>query len=1187
MASTNGQSAHSRLLALERNTAPDSDSITELAELLSVDFGKLRNGLLDPSVILERIPPVFAPKEEWALRWLLKKAIPQSHDPRMWLLVYYLVPRTPVKQVAKLLRDHIGMQWMEAALARIPFGVTLNLLEPQCENVQVFQAILQTICFCLEAVDQQQMRLAMSLPPLVTASILGLLIKLSLRLWRHSVLSKETPESVKSRELLAHSLVTLTQLWDLKEGPELGETANDTNKAFTVHCLKPCLIFVGTFDKPENLGEAVTKLKAFCERCISDHTISPARNLFFAELAQTHSIDQDPLLPIHTGPLVTRLHDHFFPEGLKDSADNEIKNAFATELFRIGLDSTQTRSLREEQRVQPWIEALLTYLAHLGYQPSVQQMHNESYSSIESDSSESRSRLAQLLRLLRRQGKSVSMQVASYFFEYFVKVDMGEYYASILMDEILLLGLNHLLPNSGISRAPSQLIRLWNSLDAAHVSDSCTAEREIWLHVFTHLMQIFASGRSIEAFLTMWLAKLRESGEVKSLWDCDDAIAIAIPILKSSTSPDIIDAYAITTVKALEEDKFDDSQYAQVFALDLLIQVHEEHDLKVKDITASMSDTIHSVIAEDKAQGKLAGWLWRLYRHLIPSLERPTVSRFFHETFENQNESVIASTWHNANPSSDTFDSVKASRDFERLRWFMTAITVLRPSGASILVAQEVLGYLQCLVDFKLTDTVTRPPYGPWESQLVYKFADRGTFIWALGGLWLEHPSILCFDITDLIALLRGLYDFHQDSCFREDSLLQALLHDDRIVSTPGFVKACFDLMDSPKNDDSPLSPMYIIQQLPKEAMSKAQRKRLGTWQDQQRSFAPKRARTTTPSEVPQQSQETPASESVSTLAWNNRKIQTSCKQSLERATLGSTKPTGELESMICRTDLNEKDLVFIGSTLYKGHADGSDISRTAAHLSNLISKSQNLACFCLTIDCILIILNKHASAVNQWTIDNLLSGIVATLSPTGPNLPDPPIIYERLCRLLGTILSRYRIRLGGRFHLLLPVLYGLLRSLFSVSPSSFANKSQRAFHARLPPWIRSSSTGLPKASATQLTRLISSIADPSPAAVVKRSKSQSQSQSHKSSLTDETRRTRQTAGEYMQYFVAEYTRCSLQGSIVPEVKDALVPGLYVVLDGMGAEVMRAMNARLDASQKAIWRALYDDWMRFGKWNGV
>ena len=70
-----------------------------------------------------------------------------------------------------------------------------------------------------------------------------------------------------------------------------------------------------------------------------------------------------------------------------------------------------------------------------------------------------------------------------------------------------------------------------------------------------------------------------------------------------------------------------------------------------------------------------------------------------------------------------------------------------------------------------------------------------------------------------------------------------------------------------------------------------------------------------------------------------------------------------------------------------------------------------------------------------------------------------------------------------------------------------------------------------------------------------------------------------------MQYLVMEYARCSLDGEIKSEVKEKLMPGMYNVLDAMSRDVMRGMNAAMDPSSRAIFKGLYDDWTRFGKWD--
>ncbi len=57
---------------------------------------------------------------------------------------------------------------------------------------------------------------------------------------------------------------------------------------------------------------------------------------------------------------------------------------------------------------------------------------------------------------------------------------------------------------------------------------------------------------------------------------------------------------------------------------------------------------------------------------------------------------------------------------------------------------------------------------------------------------------------------------------------------------------------------------------------------------------------------------------------------------------------------------------------------------------------------------------------------------------------------------------------------------------------------------------------------------------------------------------------------------------CQLKGRLTPEMKIALEPGLYAVLNVMTKEGMRTMNAALDDSGRAVWKVLYEEWRRFG-----
>jgi len=131
-----------------------------------------------------------------------------------------------------------------------------------------------------------------------------------------------------------------------------------------------------------------------------------------------------------------------------------------------------------------------------------------------------------------------------------------------------------------------------------------------------------------------------------------------------------------------------------------------------------------------------------------------------------------------------------------------------------------------------------------------------------------------------------------------------------------------------------------------------------------------------------------------------------------------------------------------------------------------------------------------------------------------------------------------------------------------------------------LPSWAPAGKEVLAGEHAAQFGRLLTMICDPTVSSVKKaRSKEAGQH------LTDETKKARGVAGQYLQYLIREYAQCQLHGRTTPEVQAALMPGLYAVLDAMSQDGMRAMNASMDPSSRAIFKGLYDDYRRFGKWD--
>lgn len=257
---------------------------------------------------------------------------------------------------------------------------------------------------------------------------------------------------------------------------------------------------------------------------------------------------------------------------------------------------------------------------------------------------------------------------------------------------------------------------------------------------------------------------------------------------------------------------------------------------------------------------------------------------------------------------------------------------------------------------------------------------------------------------------------------------------------------------------------------------------------------------------------------------------------------------------------------------------------------------------------------------ISQWHIDNTLAAIAIlssrleqTIKTTESTSSRPGFIFTGLCRIFSSMLISHRLKLGGRYHLILPALQGLLRCLFRPYPSLPNNSTPKlssfsSSSASSPSTSKSSIISFPHASL--YSRLLTTLCSPTVSAVTARPRSYS-SLSH-SSLNDETKKARSIAGQHLQYLIMEYCTCQLWGHLTTTttttgttttaagiigddgndddddnnskggmmMREKLMPGIFAVMDVMSAEVKRTVNARLDANGRSIFKGLYEEWRR-------
>ncbi len=426
MSSSTEQSTHRALLNLERSTAPPSELLEEAARILGVNFGGIKDELFSESgESVAKNSIVFAAREEWTLRWLLKKTKPgarttssgsklessANHDPRKWFLFYHLVQKVPVKKVARIVREHEAIQQIQDALKHLvhspkPFAPTTavprvqatifpgsedadyalpqgetnkrkrspdleGLVDTDSNTVPLILSVLRALEVCLEnssatdregAVAQQHMRIALSLPPEIAGSILGYVLLVVNNLFEN------TTHSI-GNSLLRHLMAAL-RTWDLRRGPDLGHTNDECNQIFTAQCLPSSMSLLESLRNME-FRDHHRDLETWLERHIVQHSIEPARQVFFNELAADWKADRDPISPEHIQPAVDRLQSLLFPsptsEAQPDATTCHTSSSFSTTpiLLELAVRSCPKSTVRKAQHEQPWLEALLVCLAHV------------------------------------------------------------------------------------------------------------------------------------------------------------------------------------------------------------------------------------------------------------------------------------------------------------------------------------------------------------------------------------------------------------------------------------------------------------------------------------------------------------------------------------------------------------------------------------------------------------------------------------------------------------------------------------------------------------------------------------------------------------------------------------------------------------------------------------------------------
>ncbi|RYP81954.1 hypothetical protein DL769_001798 [Monosporascus sp. CRB-8-3] len=233
----------------------------------------------------------------------------------------------------------------------------------------------------------------------------------------------------------------------------------------------------------------------------------------------------------------------------------------------------------------------------------------------------------------------------------------------------------------------------------------------------------------------------------------------------------------------------------------------------------------------------------------------------------------------------------------------------------------------------------------------------------------------------------------------------------------------------------------------------------------------------------------------------------------------------------------------------------------------------------------LLLLLDKHSSSTTQFGIELTLNSVIDVCSPRGPKLQEARAagqVYDRCYQLVAAIIKRHRRRLEGHFPILLATLQAMLRVLLADPNSPQAHRHPHA-KPRHPPWL---SSRLQARHAARFARLLTLICEPS-AASVARSSTAAAAKAKAPQLDSATDAAKRAAGQDMFLVLETYIRLQLEADVPRDVRKALEAGVYSVLNVTPRGCRRVLNESLDANGRALFRQMYADYKKFGRWSGV
>ncbi|KAF2154685.1 hypothetical protein K461DRAFT_275841 [Myriangium duriaei CBS 260.36] len=237
----------------------------------------------------------------------------------------------------------------------------------------------------------------------------------------------------------------------------------------------------------------------------------------------------------------------------------------------------------------------------------------------------------------------------------------------------------------------------------------------------------------------------------------------------------------------------------------------------------------------------------------------------------------------------------------------------------------------------------------------------------------------------------------------------------------------------------------------------------------------------------------------------------------------------------------------------------------------------------------IAIIVKNKRWLVNQINLEGLLSTMHKLCSPSS-RIRDTTkcrFFFNDICNVLRLILQFHRPSLGGRLHIVIPVLRQLMACLFIPGRGSSSHKAQFQRNFQHPPWLDQDTKSLLPTHAQLFTRLIALLCNPPQSTVPGYRAGSDQPR-----LTDVVREARLHVSEFVPALIHAFCHFQLHGILGEGMKEVLAPAIHAMFDVMDMaepedKRVIALGASMNKAELALLRKEHGEWKRFGRWRGA